>query len=121
MVASRKVDIPLFRGVGRHCRWGFGAHAQVFGRTTIPILRKNIVPAAKNVGADFLEFAAPEIAVVVSGRKNFKTAAKNVVREILRKQLGNGNRKSTASRVIQTKTAKKISRSQRDIFTNISH
>ena len=78
MVASRQVEIPYFRGVGRQRGQGFGALAQVIGKTTIPFLRKNIVPAAKRVGADFLEFAVPEIAEVVSGRKNIKTAAKSV-------------------------------------------
>ena len=39
-------------------------------------LSKYIVPAAKRVGADLLEFAEPEIAETVSGRKVFKMAAK---------------------------------------------
>ena len=55
MVASRQVEIPFYRGVGRQRRWGFGALAQVIGRTAIPFLRKYIVPAAKRVGADLLE------------------------------------------------------------------
>ena len=134
MVASRQVEIPYYRGAGRHRGRGFGALAQVFGRTAIPCFRKYIVPAAKRVGADLLEFAVPEIAEVVSGRKNFKTAGKSVGRQTLRKQLregsrsGNwavdvrqgGGRKRTASRVIPTKSTKQISRSRRDIFTNIS-
>ena len=53
-----------------------GLLLQVIGRTAIPFLRKYIVSAAKRVGADLLEFAVPEIAEVVGGRKNFKTAAK---------------------------------------------
>ena len=57
---------------------GFEALAQVIGRTAIPILLNYIVPAAKRVGVDLLEFAVPEIAEVVSGRKNFKRAAKSV-------------------------------------------
>ena len=134
MVASRQVEIPYYRGVGRQRGRGFGALAQVIGRTAIPFLRKYIVPAAKRVGADLLDFAVPEIAEVVSGRKNFKTAAKSVGRQTLRKQLGQGegsrrselaygrtrSRKRSASRVIPTKSAKQISRSRRDIFTNIS-
>ena len=76
MVASRQVQIPFYRGVGRQRGRGFGALAQVFGRTAISFLRKYIVPAAKCVGAELLDFAVPEIAEVVSGRKNFKTAAK---------------------------------------------
>ena len=128
MVASRQVEIPCYRGVGRQRGRGFGALAQVIGRTAIPFLRKYIVPAAKCVGADLLEFAVPEIAEVVSGRKNLKTAAKSVGRQTLRKQLGQGegsrrrtgSRKRSASRVIP-KSAKQISRSRTDIFTNISH
>ena len=128
MVASRQVEIPHYRGVGRQRGRGFGALAQVIGRTAIPFLRKNIVPAAKCVGADLLEFAVPEIAEVVSGRKNIKTTAKSVERQTLRKQLGEGSRwwrggsrKRSASRVIPTKFGKQTSRSGRDIFTNISH
>ena len=86
MVASREVEIPFCRGVGRQRGRGFGALARVIGRTAIPFLRKYIVPASKRVGADLLEFAVPEIAEVVSGRKNFKTAAKSVGRQTLRKQ-----------------------------------
>ena len=126
MVASRQVKIPYYRVVGRKRGRGFRALAQVIGRTAIPFLRKNIVPAAKRVGADLLEFAVPEIAEVVSGRKNIKTAAKSVGRQTLRKQLDEGsrrrtggNRKRSASRVIPTKSAKPFSRSRRDIFTNI--
>ena len=88
MVASRQVEIPYYRGVGRQRGRGFGALAQVIGRTAIPFLRKYIVPAAKRVGADLFEFAVPEIAEVVSGRKNLKTAAKGVGKQTLKKQLG---------------------------------
>ena len=38
------------------------------------------------------QFAVPEIAEVVSGRKNFKTAAKSVGKKTLRKQLGEGKK-----------------------------
>ena len=62
MVASRQVEIPFCRGVGRQGGLGFGAIAQVFGRTAIPFSGKSIVRAAKHVGADLLEFAVPEIA-----------------------------------------------------------
>ena len=94
---------------------------QVIGKTENPLLRKNIVPAAKRGGANLLEFAAPEIAEVVSGREKFKTAAKSVGRQTLRKQLGNGSRKSTASRAIPTNSAKQTNRLRGDILTNISH
>ena len=88
MVASRQVEIPHYRAVGRQRGRGFGALAKVIGKTAIPFLRKCIVPDAKRVGADLLEFAVREIAEVVSGRKKFKTAAKSMGTQTLRKQLG---------------------------------
>ena len=116
MVASRQVEIQFHKGIGRQ----LGAPAKIIGRTAIRFLRKYVVPAARRVGADLLESTAPEIAEFVSGRKIIKTAAKSVRRQTLRKQLGSGSRRRTAARVIPTKSAKQISRSRRDIFTNIS-
>ena len=121
MVASSQVEIPFYKGIGQKRGPEFSASAQVIGRAAIPFLRTDIVPAAEGVGVDLLEFVAPEISEVVSGRKNFKTAAKSVGRQILRKRLGSGSRKRNASRVIPTKSAKQISRSQRGSFTNISY
>ena len=128
MVASKQLEIPFFRGVGRQRGRRFGALAQVFVRTANPFLNKYIVPAAKRVCADLLVFAAAETAEVFSGRKNFKRAAKSVGRQTLGKELGSGSRKKKraievrqASRVIPTKSAKQISRSRRVIFTNIPH
>ena len=77
----------------------------------------------------------PEIAEVVSGRKNFKTAAKSVGKQTQRKQLvegegsrravgsssvRHGSRKRTASRIIPTESTKQSSRSRRDISHYIS-
>ena len=59
MVASGRVVIPCYRAVGREKGRGLGALAQVIGRSAIPFLRKYVVPAAKRVGADLLEFAVP--------------------------------------------------------------
>ena len=90
MVASRQVEIPYYRGVGRQRGRGFGALSQGVGRTAIPFLRKYINPAAKHIGADMLEFAVPEIGEVISGRKSFMSAAKSVGKQTLKKQLGEG-------------------------------
>ena len=67
MVASRQVEVPFYKGIGRQRGRVFGALAQVIGRTAIPFLRKYIVPGAKRVGADLLEFAVPDNPEVVSG------------------------------------------------------
>ena len=83
MVASRQVEIPFYRGIGRQRGRGFGALAQNIGRTAIYFLREYIVAAAKCLNADMLEFVVPEIADFVSGRKNLKTAAKIVARQTL--------------------------------------
>ena len=84
MLASRQVEIPFYRGSGRQRGRGFGAFAQVIGRTSIPFSRKYIVPAEKRVGADLLEIAAPEIAEIVSVRRNFKIAPKGVGGQFLK-------------------------------------
>ena len=49
------------------------------------------------MGADLLKFAVPQVDDVVSGKKIFKTAAKIVGRETLRKQLGGGKQKKSIS------------------------
>ena len=87
MVASRQVEIPYYRAVGRLRGRGYGALAQVIGRTAFPFLRKHVVPEAKRIGADMLEFAAPEIGVVKSGRNSFKTAAKSVGKPAVKKTI----------------------------------
>ena len=83
MVALRHVENPYYRAVGRQTGRGVGALAQIIGRTAIPFLRKYVVPAAKRIGADMLEFAASDIGEVFSGRKSFKSAAKGVGKQTL--------------------------------------
>ena len=117
MVASRQVEIPYYRAVRRQRGRGFGALAQVFGRTAIPFLRKNVVPTAKRICADMLQFAATEIGEVFSGGKSFKTAAKSVGKQTLKKQLGSGCKQR---RIIPTKSTKQTCCSRRDIFLSNS-
>ena len=74
MVAQSSANFPIFRGHARQRGRGFGALAQTLGRTAIPFIKKYIVPAAKRIGADLFEIAAPEIGEVVSGQKNSKTS-----------------------------------------------
>ena len=52
MVASKQVEIPYYRAVGSQRLRGFGALAQVIGKTAIPFLREYVVPATKRVGTD---------------------------------------------------------------------
>ena len=117
MVASNALELPYYKGIGRQRRRGFGAIAQVIGRTAVPFLRNYFAPAAKRVGADLLEFAVPQVADVVSSMKNFKTASKSVGRQTLRNQLGSGRQK----RNVPVKSLKRSCRSRRDIYTNIAN
>ena len=94
----------------------FGALAQVFGRTAFPFLRKNVVPAAKGIDADMLEFAAPEIGEDISGTISFKSAAESMGKQTLKKQLSSGIKQR---RLIPIKCTKHPNRSRREIFTNI--
>ena len=118
MVASRELELPYYRGVTRQRGRGFGALAQVIGKTAVPFVKKFIVPSARRVGADLLEYAVPEMAEVISGKKNLKSAVTSVGKKTLRKQLGGGSKRTR--RFIPTKSTNINSRSRRDIFTNIS-
>ena len=46
MIAPSQLENPFYRGIGRQQGRGFGALAQIIGRTSIPFLRNFIVPAA---------------------------------------------------------------------------
>ena len=94
---------------------------KLLGELQFPSLKKYIVPAAKRIGADLFEIAAPEIGEVVSGRKKLKTFAKDVGTKTDRKQLGGGKKKSKrrTRRTISQKSSSKISRSREDIFDKI--
>ena len=72
MVAQKSAGFPIFREHARQRDRDFGALAQTLGRTAIPFIKKNIVPAAKRIEADLFEIAAPEIGEVVSGRKKLQ-------------------------------------------------
>ena len=112
-------DLPYFRGYSRQRGRGFGSLAQTIGRTAIPFLRRYVVPAAKRVGADLIELAAPEIGNVLAGRKKFKSAATDVGKNTLRKQLGGG--KPRKRRIIRKRSPKvsRRRRTRRDIFTKL--
>ena len=117
MVASRQMENSYHRGVGRQRARGFGALAQVVGRTATPILREYVVSGAKRIGADMLEFASPEIGEVIRSRKPFKSTAQSVGKQNLKKQLGSGSKQR---RSIPTISTKQSDRSRGDTSRNIS-
>ena len=88
MVVSKQVEVPFYRYIGRQRGRGLVAIPQVFERTAIPFQRKDIVPAAERVGADFWGFAALESADVISGRKKFQDSCKECGKTISEKTIG---------------------------------
>ena len=96
---------------------------KLLGELQSVFFKKYIVQAAKGIGANLFEIAAPEIGEVVSGRRKLKTFAKDVGTKTVRKQLGGGKKKSkrrtARTRSISRKSRSKNSRSRKDIFDNI--
>ena len=80
MVDSKELELTYYRVVTRQRGRGSGALAQDIGRTAVPFDKKFIVPAARIVGADLLEYALSEIAEVISGKKILKSAVTSVKR-----------------------------------------
>ena len=87
MVAQSSANFPIYRGHARQCGKGFGALAQTLGRTAIPFFKKYVVPAAKRIGADLFEMAAPEIREVTSGQK--QNISKHLQKTLEQKQFEN--------------------------------
>ena len=48
---------------------GIGAFAVRMGRVAIPLVRKYIIPVAKQVGKNLIESAVPDIGQILTGRK----------------------------------------------------
>ena len=77
MVVLIHIEFSYYIGICRQRGGGFGSLAQVLARSAIPFSLECIVPVATRVGADLLEFAAPESADFENGRNIFKTAAES--------------------------------------------
>ena len=87
MVASRQVEIPFYRGIGRQLKRGFNSSSYWVNHNSLSA--QIYCPGSiKRLGADLLEFVAPEIADVVSSRKISKTASTTVGRQTLKKTMG---------------------------------
>ena len=72
----------MFRSSCRSCR-----------KNLVLIFSDEVVPAAKRVNAELLEFAAAETAEVVGGKEHSGTAAESVGNQTPIKQLGIGGKK----------------------------
>ena len=61
---------------------------KLLGELQSASLKECLVPAAKRIGADLFEIAAPEIGEFLSGHKKLKTLAKDAGTKTVRKQFG---------------------------------
>ena len=90
---------------------GLGAFAVRMGRVAIPLVRKYVLPVARQVGKNLLETAIPEIGDVLSGKKKpnrklLASVAKKTAAKTMSKNLpagvalhpGGGERKPGAAR-----------------------
>lgn len=71
---------------------GLGAFAVRMGRVAIPLVKKYVLPVAKQVGKNLLETAIPEIGQVLTGkrkpsRKLFQHVARNTAKKTLQSKL----------------------------------
>ena len=101
-------NLPYFKGVPRQRGRGFGALARTVARTTLPILKKYVLPAAKKIGRDVIESAIPEIGGVLSGQTSIKKAGKKTAKSTIRKEVGGGmkKRKNTRQSIVRQKIRK---------------
>ena len=101
-------NLPYFKGVPRQRGRGFGALARTVGRTTLPILKIYVLPAAKKIGRDVIESEIPEIGAVLSGQTSIKKAVKKTAKSKIQKQVGGGmkKRKNTRQSVTRQKICK---------------
>ena len=93
---ARKWTVTIclfFKGVPRQRGRGFGALARTVARTTLPILKKYVLPAAKKIRRDVIESAIPEIGGVLSGQTSIKIAVKKTAKSTIQKQVGGGTKR----------------------------
>ena len=97
-------NLPYFKGVPRQRGRGFGALARTVAKTTLLILKKYFLPAAKKIGRDVIESAIPKIGGDLSGQTSIKKAVKKTAKSTIRKQFGGGiKRGKTLDKVLLDK------------------
>ena len=73
----QQANLPIFSEHYRQRGSDFGALALGIGRVALPLNRKFVIPAPKNIGKELLLQAAPELIEVATKRKNPKQALKS--------------------------------------------
>ena len=75
---------------------GMGAFAMRMGRVAMPLMKKHILPVAKEFGSNVVFSFVPELANIVSGKKRTRKA----VREVLKNSATKTIAKATGTRCV---------------------
>ena len=92
-----QANLPIFSEHYRQRGSDFGALALGIGRVALPLTRKFVIPAPKNIGKELLLQAAPELIEVETKRKSPKQALKSMVTKTIKKQVGGGSKSQKMS------------------------
>ena len=66
---------------------GLGALAVRVGRSTLPLLKRYVLPVAKELGQHLISTTIPELGNVLSGKKKVKRAVKDSVKNTIKGRL----------------------------------
>ena len=88
---------PTFHGPARQFgSGGMDAFAMRMGRVAMPLMKKYILPVAKEFGSNLVSSFVPELANIVSGKKRTRKA----VREVLKNSATKTIAKATGTRCV---------------------
>ena len=120
MFASRQVEIPFSRVIGRQLDGDLVQLHELMGETQLHV-RVNMSFWLQNVWLlTCWNRLCQKLQMLLVVEKDLKTPAKSVRKRTLRKQFGSESKKKTTSIFIPTKFAEQNSRSQKDVFPNLS-
>lgn len=106
---AQQSEMPHYSSYSRQRGSGFGALAAGIGRVVIPFTKRYVVPAAKRIGKELLMQTLPQLAEVITKRKSPRQAARDVVKQTIKKQVGGGRRRR-GRRQTQRQTVRKTKR-----------
>lgn len=79
---GQRNQVQSFRGPARQFgSGGIGAFAMRMGRVAIPLVKKYVVPVAKEFGKNLLSTFVPELSNVISGRKRPRAVLKETFKK----------------------------------------
>ena len=83
-----------FHGPARQFGSGLGAFAMRMGRVAMPLMKKYVLPVAKEFGKNLVSSFFPEFANIISGKKRPRKAVRDVLKHSANKTIAkaNGNR-----------------------------